>query len=144
MSMHTQSKRKPQHSHTSEVTTAQRLLSAAALADRSNSSSSSTQQQRRCGSEGGQLRASEPPIVLLVTPCLGGCVLTYASARGVHAQKSKRKFQHSHTTEATTVTAQRLLAEAADRPNRSSSSTQQGRRRGSRVDHLRASEPPTV
>ena len=30
---------------------------------------------------------SEPAIVRLMTPCLGGCALTCASARGVHTQK---------------------------------------------------------
>ena len=123
-STHTQSKRKSQHSHT-ESTTAQRLLAAAA--NRPNSSSSSTQQRRRRGSGGSQLRTSEPPIVRLMTQCLGGCALTYASARGVRT-KCKRKSQHSHTVEATT--AQRLFAAAADRPNSSSSSTQQRWRRG--------------
>ena len=54
--------------------------------DRPNSSSSK-QLWRLRGSGGGQLRASEPPIVRLMTSCLGGCVLTYASARGVHTTK---------------------------------------------------------
>ena len=70
---HTQSQRNSQHSHTAEATTAQRLFAAAA--DRPHSSSSSTQQRRRRGSGGRQLRASEPPIVRLMTPCLGGCEL---------------------------------------------------------------------
>ena len=65
----TQSKR---NSHTAEARRAQRLL---AVADRPSSSSNSTQQQRRCGSGGGQLHAREPPIVRLMTPCLGGCAL---------------------------------------------------------------------
>ena len=56
---HTQSKQNPQHSHTAEATTAQRLL--AAEADRPNSNSTSTQQWRRRDSGRGQLRASEPP-----------------------------------------------------------------------------------
>ena len=75
-----------QHSHTAEATTAQRLLAAAA-ADKPNSSSSSTQQWRQRGSGGGQLRARGPRIVRLMTPCLGGCALTYASGRDVHTHK---------------------------------------------------------
>ena len=51
------------------------FAAAAAAADRPNSSSSSTQQRGQRVSGGGQLRASEPPIVRLVTPCLDGCAL---------------------------------------------------------------------
>ena len=36
---------------------------------------SNTQQRRRRGSGGGQLRASDPPTVRLMTPCLGGRAL---------------------------------------------------------------------
>ena len=61
------------HSRTAEARTAQRFLAAA---DRPRSSSrGSTQQRRQSGSGGGQLRANEPPIVRLMTPCLGGCAL---------------------------------------------------------------------
>ena len=60
--------------HTAEEeTTAQQVF--AAVADRSNSNRSSTQKRRRRGSGGGQLRASKPLIVHLMTPCLGGCAL---------------------------------------------------------------------
>ena len=97
-----------QLTHSTRDTT--RRLLAAAAADRPNSSSSSTQQRRRRGSEGGQLRASEPPVVRSMTPCLSGCVWTYASARGVHTQVNK-SLNTLHTAEATT--AKRLFAAAA-------------------------------
>ena len=117
-STHTQSMRK---SHIAAARAAQRLLAAAAAAaDRPNSSRSSTQQRRRRGSGGGQLRPSEPHIVRLMTPCLGDCVLTYASARGVHTHKVNEILNNLHTAEATA--AQPLFAAAADRPNCSSSS----------------------
>ena len=45
-------------------------------------------------SNGGQLRTIEPPIVRLMTPCLGGCALTYASARGLHTQKKTEVSTH--------------------------------------------------
>ena len=66
----------------------------------------STQQRRRRGSGGGQLRASEPPIVRLMTPCLGGCALTYASARGVHTHKLNESIKfsaHSRSNNSTKV-----------------------------------------
>ena len=73
-STHTQSKQKFQHLHTAgATTTAQQLFATAA--GRPNSSNSSTQQRRRCGSGGDQLLPSEPPIIRLMTPCLGGCPL---------------------------------------------------------------------
>ena len=97
--------------------------------------------RRRRGSGGGQLRASEPPIVRFMTPCLGSCALTFASTRGVHTHIVTESLNTLYTAEART--AQRLFAAAADRPN-SSSSTQQRRRRGSGGGRLRASEPPIV
>ena len=103
-----------------------------------SSSSSSMQQRRRRGSGGGQLRASEPHIGRLMTPCLGGYALTYASARGVHTHKVNGSLNTLHTAEATT--AHRIFAVAADRPNNSSSSTRQRLPRGSRGGQLRASE----
>ena len=115
----------------------------AAAADTPNRSSTSTRPRRRRGSGRGQLRASEPPTARLMTPCLGGCALTYASARGVHAHKVNESLNTLHTAEATT--AQRLFAAAAkDRPNNSISSTQQRRRRGRGGGQPRASEPPVV
>ena len=114
---------------------------AAAATDRPNrSSSDSSQERRRRGSGGGQLRASEPPIVRLMTQCLGGCALTYASARGVrthtvneslNTRTQQKQQQHNDYSQA-----------AADRPNSCSSSTQQRRGRGG--GQLRASEPPFV
>ena len=98
--------------------------------------------RRRRGSGGGQLRASEPPIVRFMTPCLGSCALTFASTRGVHTHIVTESLNTLYTAEART--AQRLFAAAADRPNRSSSCTQQRRRRSSRGGQLRASEPPIV
>ena len=104
-------------------------------------SRSSTKQRRRRGRVGGQLRASEHPIIRFMNPCLGGCAVTYASARGVYTHKVNERLNTLHTAEA--PSAQRLFAAAADRPN-SSSSTQQRRRRGSGGGRLRASEPPIV
>ena len=69
---HAQSKRKSL-AHSREATTAQRFFAAAA--DKPNRSGSRTQQRWQRGSGGGQIRASEPPIVRLITPCLGGCAL---------------------------------------------------------------------
>ena len=76
-----------------------------------------------------------------MTPCPGGCALTYASARGAHAHKVNESLNTLHIAEEAT-TAQRLFAVAADRLNISSSSTQQRRWRGSGGGQLRASEPP--
>ena len=90
----------------------------ATAAVRPNSSgSSSTQQRRRRGSGGGQQRASEPPIVRLMTPCVGGCALVYASTRGVHTHNESLNTLHI----AEETTPQRLFAAATDRPNSSSS-----------------------
>ena len=50
-----------------------------------------------------QVRASEPPIVRLMTPCLGGCALTYASTRGVHTHKVNESLNTLHTVQATTA-----------------------------------------
>ena len=112
-----------------------------AAADRPNSSTSRMHQRRRRGSGGGQLRASEPPIVRLMTPCLGGCAL-YASTRGMHTHK----VHESLNTRTQQKQEQHKFAAAADRPNSSSSSStqQRRRRRGSGGDQLRASEPPIV
>ena len=88
------------------------FAAAATAAGRPNSSSSSAQQRRRRGSGGRQLRASEHPVVRLMTPWLGVCALTYASARGVQTQ-SKRKSLHSAHSSAEATTAQRLFAAAA-------------------------------
>ena len=144
-STHTERKRKYQHSTcTKQKKQEQHNDYWQQQQNRLNSSSSSTQQRWRRGSVDGQIRASEPPIVRLMTPYFGGCVLTYASARSVHTHKANEGFSTLHTAEATA--AQRLLAAAAatDRPNSSSSNTQQRRRRGSGGDHLRASEPLIV
>ena len=136
--------------HAAEVRTARRLLeaaAAAAAADRPNSSSSSsTQRRRRCGSGGGSYERASFSSSVSMTPCLGGCVFTYASARGVLCAHTKVNESLSilHTAEEATTTAQRLFAAAADRPNSSSSSTQQRRRRGSGGGQLRASEPLIV
>ena len=75
--VHTQSKRKfPTHYKQQKQQEDNNDILPAAAADRPNSSSSSTQQQRRRRSSGGgQLRANEPPIVRLMTPCLRGCAL---------------------------------------------------------------------
>ena len=98
-------------------------------------------------SNGGQLRTIEPPIVRLMTPCLGGCALTYASARGLHTQK-KRKSQHTaHSKTSNNRTVPRLFSAAvtaANRPNSSSTSTPQRRRLGRGRGQVRASEPPIV
>ena len=100
-STHTQSKRKCQHSHTPEARTAN-ILFAAAI-DRPNSNGSTKQQRRRRGSGGIELLASAASIVLMMTPCLDGCALTYASARGVHTRKVNESLDTLHTAEATTA-----------------------------------------
>ena len=106
----------------------------AVAADGPNSSSSSTQQRR--GSGGGQLRASEPLIIRLMNQCLGGCALTYASARGVHAHKVKRKSHHPHTAEATTTDYSQQQQQTGP--------TSVAAVRCSGGGQLRASEPPIV
>ena len=84
------------HTHTAETRTTQLLLLAAGDRPTSSSSSCSTQQRQRRGSRGGQLRASEPPIVRFMTPCLGGCALTHANARGVlYALSKETKSEHT-------------------------------------------------
>ena len=80
-STHTQCKRKSQHSHTAEATIAQRLLASAA-ADRTTIIAAA--RSSGGGVAAGWPATTEPPIVRFMTPCLGGCALTYASARGVH------------------------------------------------------------
>ena len=78
-------------------------LFSAAAADRPNSSSSSTQRRRRHGSRGGQLRASEPPIVRLMTPCLGGCASYRERTRCTHTKQTKvSTIAHSRRNNSTT------------------------------------------
>ena len=78
----------------------------------------------------------EPPIVCLMTPCLGGCAVTYASARGVWCAHAMHCTQQTKQLQGNDLFAET----AADRPNSSSSSTQQRRWRGSGCGQLRASE----
>ena len=107
-----------------------------------SSSSSSTQQRRAAAGAASYERASEPPIVRLMTPCLGSCALTYASARGVRTHKVNESLNTLHTAKKA-ATAQRLFAAEADRPNSGSRGTQQ-RRGGNGGGQLRASESPIV
>ena len=93
-STHTQCKRKSQHSHTAEATIAQRLLASAA-ADRTTIIAAA--RSSGGGVAAGWPATTEPPIVRFMTPCLGGCALTYASARGVHTQNKVNESLNART-----------------------------------------------
>ena len=58
-----------------------------------------------------------------MTPCLAGCALTYASARGAHTHKVNESLNAVYIVREEATTSQPLFsAAAADRPNRSNSS----------------------
>ena len=57
----------------------------------------------------------EPPIVWFMTPCLGGCALTYASAQGVLCAHAKKVSNTLHTAEEATTGQQRFIRSSSRR-----------------------------
>ena len=82
---------------------------------------------------------ARPPIVRLITPCLGVCALMYASARGVHTHKVNESLNTAHSRSINSTTINRSSSSSRQSQQQQQHAAAAARQRGRPATSERAS-----